>query len=81
MINSISYPSMERINDYIDSELCSVNYSTFDDTLKVISAKGEKAIKAEINIPDTDDNDDVLAKIKELLFGFISCNADIDLMW
>lgn len=63
------------------SQLCSVNYSTFDDTLKVISAKGEKAIKAKINIPDTDDNDDVLAKIKERLFGFISCNADIDLMW
>lgn len=81
MINSIFYFFMERINDYIDLELCLVNYLIFDDILKVIFVKGEKVIKVKINILDIDDNDDVLVKIKEWLFGFIFCNVDIDLMW
>lgn len=48
MINEyMSYHSVESINDYIDSELCSVNYSTFGDALQVISAKSEKALTAK----------------------------------
>lgn len=48
MINEyMSYHSVESINDYIDSELCSVNYSTFDDASQVISAKSEKALTAK----------------------------------
>lgn len=48
--HQLSYPAGESINDYINSELCSVNYSTFDDALQVISAKGEGALMAKMNI-------------------------------
>lgn len=50
MITNLSYPAVESINDYIDSERCSVNYSTFDDALQVISAKGEGALMAKMDI-------------------------------
>lgn len=46
MITKLSYPSRESINDYIDSELCSVNYSTFDDELRDFFVKGEGALMA-----------------------------------
>ena len=50
MITNLSYPIGDSVNDYIDSELCSVNYSTFDDALKVISAKGEGALMAKMDV-------------------------------
>jgi hypothetical protein len=40
MIHHLSYPSGESINDYIDPTLCTVQYTSFDEVVKLVQELG-----------------------------------------
>lgn len=50
MIHHLSYPSGESVNDYIDPTLCSVQYTHFDEAVKLIQDLGRncKLFKTDI---------------------------------
>ena len=50
MITNLSYPPGSSVNDFIDPEICSVNYSTFDDAIALIVSKGPGALLAKMDI-------------------------------
>ena len=47
MITHLSYPEGRGINDFIDSDLCTVRYTSFDNVIEMISKK-----KAELGVID-----------------------------
>ena len=50
MIHHLSYPHGESVNDYIDPQLCSVQYTSFDEAVKLIQDLGRhcKLFKVDI---------------------------------
>jgi hypothetical protein len=50
MITNLSYPPGNSVNDFIDPNICSVNYSTFDDAISLISNKGKGALLGKMDI-------------------------------
>lgn len=50
LIHHLSYPPGESINDYIDPNLCTVQYTSFDEAVKLIQNLGQncKLFKADI---------------------------------
>ena len=50
MITYLSYPTGNSVNDFIDPNLCSVNYATVDDEISLIAEKGEGALWAKMDI-------------------------------
>lgn len=50
MITNLSYPTGNSVNDFIDPNICSVNYATFDDAISLIAKKGEGALLAKMDI-------------------------------
>jgi hypothetical protein len=40
MIHHLSYPSGVSINDFIDPTLCTVQYTSFDEAVKLVQALG-----------------------------------------
>lgn len=50
MITNLSHPFGESVNDYIDQQFCSVNYSSFDDAINIIQTKGQGALMAKMDI-------------------------------
>ncbi|XP_062578413.1 uncharacterized protein LOC134240321 isoform X1 [Saccostrea cucullata] len=50
MITHLSYPESNSINDYIDPELCTVNYSSFDKVVDMISVLGKGALLGKVDV-------------------------------
>ena len=50
IITNLSYPTGNSVNDFIDPNLCSVNYATFDDEISLIAKKGKGALLAKMDI-------------------------------
>lgn len=50
MITNLSYPSGNSVNDFIDPDICSINYSTFNDVISLISTKDQGALLVKIDI-------------------------------
>ena len=44
LIHHLSYPEGDSINDYIDAEFCSVQYTRFDQAVKMIQNLGKGAL-------------------------------------
>ena len=50
MIHHLSYPPHESVNDYIDPDLCSVQYTKFDAAVKMIQKLGKGALLGKADI-------------------------------
>ncbi|XP_033733376.1 uncharacterized protein LOC117322521 isoform X1 [Pecten maximus] len=50
MITHLSFPPSESINDFINPELCSVNYTSFDTVVEMISKLGQGALLGKADI-------------------------------
>ena len=50
MITHLSYPEGRGINDFIDPDLCTVRYTSFDNVIEMISKLGKKAELGVIDI-------------------------------
>lgn len=50
MITNLSYPIGESVNNYIDPNICSGKYHTFDDAVSLIASIGEGALLAKMDI-------------------------------
>lgn len=50
LIHHLSYPSGSSVNDFIDSELCSVNYTSFEVALEMLAKLGNGALVARLDI-------------------------------
>lgn len=49
MIMHLSYPKYESINYFIDPEVCSVHYSSFDNVVDMISSLGKGALLGKVH--------------------------------
>lgn len=50
LIQHLSFPKGESVNDFIDQRLCSVNYSSFDHAVDMISSLGQGALLGKMDI-------------------------------
>jgi hypothetical protein len=50
LITHLSYPDKLSVNHFIDPEICKVKYSSIDNVLDMISALGQKALCAKMDI-------------------------------
>ena len=50
MITHLSYPEGRGVNDFIDPDLCTVRYTSFDNVVEMISKLGKKAELGVIDI-------------------------------
>ncbi len=50
LIHHLSYPAGQSLNDYIDPELCSVQYTTFDDAVKMVQDLGPNALLGKTDV-------------------------------
>ena len=50
MICNLSAPKGNSINDFIDPQLCTVHYSTFDEAIHLIQNLGQGALLAKLDI-------------------------------
>lgn len=50
MITHISYPSDRRINDFIDPDLCTVQYAFFDGVVDMITNLGRGALIGKMDV-------------------------------
>ena len=50
MITHLSYPEGRGINDFIDPDLCTVRYTSFDNVVEIINKLGKKAELGVIDI-------------------------------
>ena len=50
LIHHLSYPEGDSINDYIDPEFCSVQYTRFDQAVKMIQKLGKGALLGKADI-------------------------------
>ena len=50
LIHHLSYPEVDSINDYIDPEFCSVQYTRFDQAVKMIQKLGKGALLGKADI-------------------------------
>ena len=50
LIHHLSYQSGSSVNDFIDSELCSVNYTSFEVALEMLAKLGNGALVAHLDI-------------------------------
>lgn len=50
MITHISYPSDRGINDFIDPDLCTVQYASFDGVVDMITNLGRGALIGKIDV-------------------------------
>ena len=47
LIHHLSYPEGDSVNDYIDPALCTVNYTSFDEAIKMIQDMGQGCLMAK----------------------------------
>ena len=50
LIQHLSFPQGDSVNDFIDQRLCSVNYSSFDHAVDMISSFGQGALLGKMDI-------------------------------
>ncbi len=50
LIHHLSYPKGESVNDFIDPRLCSVQYTRFDEAVKMIQELGQGTLLAKADI-------------------------------
>lgn len=50
LIQHLSYPKGESVNDFIDQKLCSVQYSSFDHAVDMVSSLGAGALLGKMDI-------------------------------
>lgn len=50
LITHLSFPNNSNINDFIDSKICSVKYSSFDQVVDMVSALAKNALCGKIDI-------------------------------
>ena len=50
LIHNLSYPHHQSVNDFIDKEDCSVNYSSIDDAVRMIQSLGNNALLAKFDV-------------------------------
>ena len=50
MIHHRSYPDGESVNDYIDPEICSVQYTKFDEAVKMIQNLGQGTLLGKADV-------------------------------
>jgi len=50
LIHHLSYPFGEGVNDYIDPDKCSVNYSSFDHAVQMVSDLGPGSLMGKMDI-------------------------------
>ncbi len=53
MIHYLSFPPNNSVNDFIEREHCSVQYSSIDDAVKMIHDLGRNALLAKCDIKST----------------------------
>jgi hypothetical protein len=46
----LSYPENYSVNDFIDSQICSVKYSSFDKVVDMVSGLGKSALCGKMDI-------------------------------
>ena len=50
MIHHLSYPEGESANDYIDLTICSIQYTKFDEAVKMIQNLGEGILLGKADV-------------------------------
>lgn len=50
LIQHLSYPFQASVNDFIDDEYCTVQYSSFDQILEVIAKLGKGVLLGKMDI-------------------------------
>jgi len=50
LITHLSFPNQFSVNDFIDSELCTVKYTSFDNVVNMIASQGKAAKIAKLDI-------------------------------
>ncbi|XP_041424912.1 uncharacterized protein LOC108711538 isoform X1 [Xenopus laevis] len=50
MIQHLSYPDGESVNDALDEEQCKVQYQSFDEALEIVRSQGKGALLAKVDI-------------------------------
>ena len=50
MIHHLLYPENESVNDYIDPEICSVQYTKFDEAVKMLQNLGQGTLPGKADV-------------------------------
>ena len=50
MIHHLSYPRGDSVNDFIDPELCTVQYTSFDQAIKMVQTLGKGCYLSKCDI-------------------------------